>query len=163
MGSHVAGLRPPEGHAPTWNMVLTYEAELRKAAYRFVREGVESDLGKALFRACNAPDIRSTYFIAPFILVGADRASMESPPAPHPFTLSLPEQREGEGHKGKVLRKTIGKARLNAQGKNICFPYNRKSGCQRKDCKFAHICQRCFEKHPYFKCRQVKRPADADV
>ena len=29
-------------------------------------------------------------------------------------------------------------------GKKICFPYNHKKGCTRKDCRMSHVCQICL-------------------
>ena len=72
LGSHVAGLRAPGGHAPSWSMVLVYEGELRKAAYRY-----------------NAPEIMSTFFVA-FTLAGSERAS-----SVEPTSLAMPALRRG--------------------------------------------------------------------
>ena len=161
LGPHVAGLRAPGGHAPSWSMVLVYEGELRKAAYRYVRDGTSPDLHEALKRACNASEIMSTFFVVPFTLAGSERSgSMES------TSLALPPQEswwqrgsaKGKG-KGKVnqVKKLIGKSYRTPDNKCICFWFNRKTGCQRADCKYEHVCQRCFEKHSYVNCPHVRR------
>ena len=47
-------------------------------------------------------------------------------------------------------------ASVTPEGLRICFSYNnsavrcRKGG---KGCSFAHVCGRCFQKHPIYQCR----------
>ena len=161
LGSHVAGLRAPGGHAPSWSMVLVYEGELRKAAYRYVRDGTSPDLHEALKRACNASEIMSTFFVVPFTLAGSERSgSMEftSLALPPPESWWQRGSAKGKG-KGKVnqVKKLIGKSYRTPDNKCICFWFNRKTGCQRADCKYEHVCQRCFEKHSYVNCPHVRR------
>jgi hypothetical protein len=54
LGPRVADLRSGDGRAPAWSLVLQYEAELRKHAYKFVRDGEAADLASALTMSCKA-------------------------------------------------------------------------------------------------------------
>ena len=162
LGSHVAGLRAPGGHAPSWSMVLVYEGELRKAAYRYVRDGASPDLREAIKRACNAPEVMSAFFVVPFTLAGSEQASSVEPTS---LAMPAPEtwwQRGGGKGKGKgrasQVEKIIGKSYRTPDNKCICFWFNRKTGYQQEDCKYEHVCQRCFAKHSYVHCPLVKRP-----
>ena len=165
LGPHVAGLRTPGGQSPSWSMVLVYESELRKAAYRYVRDGISADLHEALKRACAAPEIMSTFFVVPFTLAGCEQAgNAESNPIPLvPPSAEIAWQRVGKSGKGKgkgnQVKKIIGKSYRTPDNKCICFWFNRKSGCQREGCKYEHVCQRCFEKHAYVNCPHVRRAA----
>ena len=49
------------GRSPAWSVVLMYEAELRKHAYRMVRDGEAKDIPEALKSACKAPDIMHSH------------------------------------------------------------------------------------------------------
>ncbi|CAE7483812.1 unnamed protein product [Symbiodinium necroappetens] len=52
LGSSVAGLRSACGQGPMWSLVLSYVLELRKAAYRYIRDGQCACLDNALLKAC---------------------------------------------------------------------------------------------------------------
>lgn len=149
LGSKIAGLKTPDGRAAPWSTVLLYEAEVRRHAYDAVRKGEAKDLAVALREACKAPDVLSTYFIVPLTMMAAV-------PAAIPFREASPFKTKGKGKgkgsgKGGVVKAHLKKVQ-NPQGKKICFAYNRKRGCKRPDCQFAHICQRCFEAHSAMDC-----------
>lgn len=152
LGSTVAGLRGANGQSPTWSLVLTYELELRKAAYRYVRDGVCACLETALDKACEAPALYSVHFVTPLQL-GKTEINMELAGG------DLPEPSKGKGKgKGKWERQW-GKAAKAPDGRRICFAFNKSSGCDKASCAFAHICQRCFAKHSFQKCK-YKHAAD---
>ena len=70
------------------------------------------------------------------------------------------------GKKGKKGEKDDDKAKKGANntpdGKPICFRYNSKAGCKKKEkCHFLHVCSRCFQKHPQQHC--TVQPAQADT
>ena len=152
LGSTVAGLRGANWQSPTWSLVLTYELELRKAAYRYVRDGVCACLETALDKACEAPALYSVHFVTPLQL-GKTEINMELAGG------DLPEPSKGKGKgKGKWERQW-GKAAKAPDGRRICFAFNKSSGCDKASCAFAHICQRCFAKHSFQKCK-YKHAAD---
>ena len=102
-----------------------YEGELPKVAYRYVRDGTSPDLREAIKRACNAPEIMSTFFVVPFTLAGSERAS-----SVEPTSLAMPaaetwwQRGSGKGKgKGKAsqLKKIIGKSYRAPDHKCICF------------------------------------------
>lgn len=150
LGPKVAGLRAPDGRLPPWNNVLVYEAEVRCHAYEYVRKGEANDLAAALRDACKAPDIMSSHFIVPLTLAAA---------YPTPILPSEPKKGKGKGKGGGKdgVIKTIAKRSQAADGKRLCFAFNRSKGCERANCQFAHLCQRCFEPHSYTKCPRVHR------
>ncbi|CAK9056210.1 Uncharacterized protein SCF082_LOCUS30318 [Durusdinium trenchii] len=78
LGSTVAGLRTSVGVGPSWSLVLTYELELRKSAYRYVRDNVCADIGTALAKACEAPALYGVHFdlgpATPSPVVGSSQA-----------------------------------------------------------------------------------------
>ncbi|CAE7173456.1 unnamed protein product [Symbiodinium pilosum] len=128
-----SGVKTADRGVPTWSQVLTYELELRKAAYRFVRDGQSGS---------------------------EEEPGIPPPPSPHPA---------GRGTKGagkdKQLRpweRQWGKAARTPEGKCVCFKYNKRGGCSAgKNCRFEHVCQRCYHRHPFYECR-YKRDAKSD-
>ena len=68
LGSHVAGVKTADGCVPTWSQVLTYELELRKAAYRFVRDGTCACLNAATEKVIDSSDLLNLHFIIPITL-----------------------------------------------------------------------------------------------
>ena len=74
----------------TWSQVLTYELELRKAAYRFVRDGKSSCLNSAIEKAIDSTDLLNLHFTIPMTLgkkqscPGEEEVAAPPPPAPHP-------------------------------------------------------------------------------
>ena len=159
LGYKVAGFQAADGRSPSWSAVLVYEAELRKHAYRLVRDGEAADIAEALKVARKAPEIMRSYFIVPFMVGGQSALQREDATDPASWLLG---QRSGDkgggetsGKDGRV-KKTIGKNR----SLKVCFAYNKQKGCNRKDCPFAHICSRCGGQRPYQKCPEVQRPAD---
>ena len=165
LGSQVAGLRSSDGRTPSWSQILLYEAEVRKHAYRYVRDGDAADLAAALGKACKPPDIFTTYFIVPFTISAPPPATF--PPVP----LQVWEWPKGKGKgKGKNNDKNdrfgvpiIKKHLKSANGKPLCFDYGKPKGCTRSDCQFHHACQRCLGSHPYWQCPAVKRAEKADA
>ena len=68
LGDRIAGMRSPDGRSPAWSLILQYESEVRKHAYRLVRDGSVADLNSALSAACVAPEIYTMHFIGPLHL-----------------------------------------------------------------------------------------------
>ena len=148
----------------TWSQVLTYELELRKAAYRFARDGKSSCLNSAIEKAIDSTDLLNLHFIIAMTLgkeqscPGEEEVAAPPPPAPHPA---------GRGSKGSGKSKQMpswerqwGKAARTPEGKLICFKFNKPSGCAAgKNCRFEHVCQRCFHRHPFFECRYKRASA----
>ena len=145
LGSSIAGLRAASGKSPTWSLVLGYELEVRKHAYRYVRSGEHESLDEGLKAAMANPLILQTFFVVPFSLGKTEPADA----AEQPRTSLLPN-----------WEREHGKASKTPEGKPICFKYNKKSGCKNKNCRFAHVCQKCFGKHSFTACRLRQKAAE---
>ena len=124
LGPRLADLRAGDGRAPAWSLVLQYEAELRKQAYKCVRDGEAADLASALAMACKAPDIMNNFFIVPF--------TMQAYAPPLEVEAVVSNSAGGGKGKGKgagkngILKSISKKGQSNR--KNVCFAYNRKKG-----------------------------------
>ena len=81
--------------------MLAYELELRKAAYRYVRDGVCACLEKALDKACEAPALYSVHFVTPLQL-GKTEINMELSAG------DLPEPSKGERKGKRQVGATVG-------------------------------------------------------
>ena len=117
LGSSVAGLTSGDGRTPTWSLVLGYELELRKLAYRYVRDGEAPCLATALAKAISAPEALTTHFVIPFTLGKFETAASD-----------VSGKGEGKGKGSQAGRDTL--------------KFNKIGGCKTKGCKFAHICKR---------------------
>ena len=70
---------------------------------------------------------------------------------------------EAEPGKGKATATAKGSS-MTPDDKPICFRYNSKAGCKKKDkCHFAHVCQLCFAKHPAYQCKAGAEDTQARV
>lgn len=153
LGPRVAGLRAGDGRSPTWNLVLQYEAELRKHAYKFVRDGEAVDLASALQMACKAPDIMNNFFTVPFTVQALSANPGEDTVGPISGARGKGQNKGFD--KGKVIKK-LKKSPGNSR-KGVCFAYQKKKGCKKPNCPFEHVCQRCGDAHAYFECPKVNR------
>lgn len=155
LGSTIAGLRSADGRSPSWALVLGYELEVRKAAYRYVRDGEAKCLQSGLSKAMENPQIMTVHFSIPFSLGKSDLGLDGSGAAANPALANAPVD---------VTRKRLptwdrqwGKASKTPEGRMICFRFQ-KGACKEKQCRFAHVCQRCFGRHGFAQCR-FKKPA----
>ena len=168
LGSRVAGLRSGDGQGPSWTLVLKYEAEVRKQAYRLIRDSEAPDLAAALSAACKCPEILTNHFVIPFSLERHDmpkeREGVHKDGSLDARVVDALLAKLGKGRgKGKdtSVTKTVGKHQRSSDGKRLCYAFNKAKGCARKDCPFLHACQRCLGHHSYAKCPLVKRPTGA--
>ena len=155
LGEHVWGLaaKTADGAifaSPNWELLLSYEHEIRSHAYSMVcNEGMA--LESALRKAWQDEVIKGRYFVTPLALQPTKRPYFQPPPVPQ-AKFHRPEKAKG---KGKGRGKTKGKAKASApancaamtpDGKRICYDFN-GGGCSRgtKDCRFEHVCGICFK------------------
>jgi hypothetical protein len=166
LGTQVAGLRAGESSSPSWNLVLSFEHEARKSAYKWVRDGEASTLQEAFVRSTTDMELLNRHLIIPFSLNARGNSSSW-----------VERGAKGNGKKGTpkggvkntALKeiKTEGPEMKNGKrlktddNKPICFKYNSNKGCNTSGCKFIHVCQRCLGRHPFMKCPQVRRPGQA--
>ena len=83
----------------------------------------------------------------PFSSMGGDRQEQRAPAKG-----KSKGKNQGQG-KGKNKASAMGCKNEAPDGSKICFRFNSKGGppCG-KGCKFAHVCGKCFEKHPMYEC-----------
>ena len=165
LGTKVAGL-VSGNRSPSWNLVLTFEHEARRAVHRWIRDGDCEDFHDAFKRATSDVELLNRHLVIPFSLNVSSPAIPAFPPAP-PATFERPPKGPGKG-RGKTAAKATapaaaktGKLTKATDGAPICWKFNRRGGCHDAQCRFLHVCQRCQGKHPYFACKHVKRPAGA--
>lgn len=153
LGASVAGLRAADQRSPTWSLVLTYELELRKAAYRFVRDGDCACIDSAIEKAMDSPKLLTEHFVVPFTLGKSFSPASGSPAHEKGF---------GKGKQMPSWDRQWGKSSMTPEGKPICFKFQ-KGRCSDKACRFAHACQRCFGRHPFTQCRFKKEAGNGRV
>jgi hypothetical protein len=137
---------------PTWELVLSYEFELRKKAYDLVKEDAHS-LSDALGMVIKDVEIRERYLITPMTFMASFPGKRLNP---------WPDQNDSVLKKGKDAGKGGGGGGKQQQqqklhtrtpdGRNICFKFNNpEEGCN-GSCGFAHVCQVCLGNHTKFNC-----------
>ena len=115
----------------------SYELELRKSAYRYVRDNVCADIGTALAKACEAPALYGVHFVTPLQLGKLDHGDSGAWPPVHRFGKGEgkgEEQGQGSRHVGPPMGK---KAASAPNGQRICFNFNKVSGCKKQRCDFC--------------------------
>ena len=145
-----------------WNVLLQYEFELRKWAIKEAhREGVS--LGDKLYDATRNTELKELHFTSQIAL--AKRSAAVDPPPPNKW------QRKGKGDKGdkggkdgkgNSKGKTDGKIKIGEawfdlvsktpDGRELCYAFNIKRGCQVKGCQRVHACRikGCQGNHPAY-------------
>ena len=66
-------------------------------------------------------------------------------------------EKNGKGFGKKDTVKKQLKQHHGKKGKQICFAFNKKKGCARQNCRFAHICHKSHENHSLMNCPQAHR------
>ncbi|CAE7515150.1 unnamed protein product [Symbiodinium microadriaticum] len=145
-----------------WNVLLQYEFELRKWAIKEAhREGVS--LGDKLYDATRNTELKELHFTSQIAL--AKRSAAVDPPPSNKW------QRKGKGDKGdkggkdgkgNPKGKTDGKIKIGEawfdlvsktpDGRELCYAFNIKRGCQVKGCQRVHACRikGCQGSHPAY-------------
>lgn len=176
LGDTVYGLRiKSRGHEmkPDWEIVLSYEHEIRKDAMRAVLyDGL--DLAAALARARKDMELRERFFVAPgmcsIIATAAFEPGTRSSAASvrsHPYEANASSsggggnggekssRKRGSGSKGGGKGGSSGskggskgghKHDKTPQGNPICFNWNRNK-CTESKCTRVHCCTICFGTH----------------
>ena len=164
-----------DGRKPTWSLILQFEHEARKAAYKWLRDGEVTTLDAAFSRAMVDTEVLQRHLIIPFSLNVSARTSDDMP---NTWVERPPRGGRGRGRgnagRGNAARgarnqqlknsnqasEFKGKLTKDANGEPICWRFNRKGGCSNTSCRFKHVCQRCLSNaHAYFNCPLVKRPS----
>ena len=166
-GQATEPLRPP------WQVMLRYELECRKLAFRRVREE-GSTLADALKFAISDAELRELHFVSPIALMGTKRAYQDGDWPPKKKWLKdkgKGAKGEGKGAKGKSAKgkgkgsKGEGKnsklVSSTPDGRQICFGYNSEKGCSVTSCSRVHCCRykACLGEHSMLGCNRHKAGA----
>jgi hypothetical protein len=128
--------RPDLGPSPSWQIVLGYELEIRKAAYEAVRaDGLTLHNAIAVKMRCQ--EIRSLSLITPFNFQLNSSSSRNRDSAGSRVLLTA------NAATVKLERKVLASETLD--GRKICYKYNKKDGVCDGTCGFVHCCQYCFK------------------
>ena len=175
LGEHVWGLiaKDPNGltiSAPSWNLVLAYDAAIRKKAYRLMVEG-GGDFTFCLKQAWMDPTTKERYFTTPMALAassGKRQVDVQYNHNKRPATFNSAVS--GKFMKGKGTSKGGGKSKgkgkgggkgrstqcaaMTPDGQKICYSFsNAQVRCGKQEkCNFMHLCGICFQKHPMYQC-----------
>lgn len=158
LGENVAGLtsRSAKGVVayPSWNLILSFETALRRAAADMVKE--DKTLSDCLEEVCKLDsEVRELHLVTPFRLDaergqtvtsttgGGKGASSANGQAPARAWSNAPTSNAGKGR---------GKTQDN---KKICYAYNNKNERCNGNCNMLHICTFCQDRedrHPFYNC-----------
>ena len=157
-GKHVAGLPILSNGAtryPTWKLVLSYEFEVRKKAYRMVRDGKSSSLADALEASWESAEITNKHFLLP-LTVSADFLSDSGKGGGK----GAKGDNKGKGAKIEKVKKQHLKTKTG-DGRKICFKFN-NGKCKLSNCTFAHVCQLCLQEGHGKKACAQKSPDESE-
>ena len=147
---------------PPWSLVLQYDYQLRKSAFKQVREDNVS-LKEALEVVVKDQELKELHFLTP-LAHQAKRHSAVSPP-PQPFKEQLKTNPVKEARKVRKAAARLLKQKANGKGKGggkgkgkamtpdgrlICGGYNHPQGCTYANCNRVHVCNRagCLKTEP---------------
>ena len=150
---------------PPWNLVLSYEHEIRREAVRETeRKGTL--FRDALLAAWKDPIIKERYFTTPLSLKRSRATSSSSANDNYQDQHKVARVDQDKGNtkgtgKGTGKGKTKGKGgskdgnckAKTPDGKLICYRFNNEAeSCTKAKCNYLHVCGRCFKDHPLFRC-----------
>ena len=148
------GMRPL---SPPWTILLRYEQQVRKEAYKqAVRQN--RSIHDTLPEAMANSELKEVNFLSPVALsfLGGDESSSRP---------SVPGAEDAADPPVKYLKKGKGKGKgkgrfdkrfgfLNSQtpdGRQICYAY--QEGKCKENCGRVHVCQICMNPHPLKDCK----------
>jgi hypothetical protein len=183
LGEHVWGLiaKDPNGYtisAPSWSLVLAYDAAIRKKAYRLMADG-GGDFSTCLKTAWMDPTTKERSFTTPMAIAASTgyksvelqyglnkRAAQSASGSMGKFQKGNKGSVKGGGKgkgkgRGKKGKNTAACAQMTPDGQRICYSYNNAQvRCGKQDkCNFLHVCGLCFQKHPMYQCQGNKGKA----
>jgi hypothetical protein len=166
LGENVYGLVArgggiPTGSGPSWQVILNYEFEIRAKAYRLMQKG--SKFKEALVAAYEDPVVKERCFTTPLAWEAMGSYKRKADKDVDPPFIKKPKDEKTKGQKGKGAGGKGDKGKKNnfdgitsttKDGRKVCFDYNRKEkGCDKRDCKFLHVCGRCTKaEKPMHEC-----------
>ena len=143
-----------------WSVLLQYEFEMRKWAVKEAHKRGEP-LGDLLHEATRNTELKELHFTSQVAL--AKRTHQVDPPPPSKWFRKGEKGNKGKGKGGgKSNSKTDGQIMIGEtwrdlvsktpDGRELCFAFNIKRGCQNKGCKRVHACRvkGCQGNHPAY-------------
>jgi hypothetical protein len=171
----IAGSELMQQLHPPWSVVLHYEFELRKFAFKMIRDNLRSvTIMQALQLAMKDPELKEVHFTSPIALQGRGRSISNFAGDGGATKVQRVWDDKGKG-KGKYSGKggkgrgkggkgkpkgSRGGAMLThtPDGRQICFAFNSAAGC-REPCQYGriHMCRRkgCLGPHSLVDCPQT--------
>jgi len=172
LGEQVAAYKTASGgveYSPSWEIVLSYEHQLRKLACKKVLFE-DKDIATALNESLQDLQVKERYFITPLAVSAASSSSSSGGPSrakagdwrSEPYdsgkgaknrkgdgkggkSKSKAEQRKEDFKKSANDRRKQGRAMKTPDGRLICMGFQSKS-CKYKDqCRYVHVCSKCFD------------------
>ena len=163
-----------------WHVVMHYEWECRKFAFKQCREDL-LPLNIALMNAIKDSETKEIHFTTPIALEGPRTAALKRAREITPQNPVQNPPGTGKRAKARAKAKALGKpkweqavpvppAPVRAKGKGkggkgrgkqgkvgdrqICYAYNSAGGCEDAACERLHVCQvtGCQEAHPAHQC-----------
>lgn len=178
LGEHVLGLRATNKDGdpvatPELETVLNYDFQLRRQMVKQINEG--STMIEALEAIRADPGLKERHFVTPHVMsmmAGPSTARQrwrdkERSRSPRRYPEGARGWYQGQRYRPKGSGKSPGsKGKKGADlqlhdktpdGRQICWKWNSQHERCRYDCGRLHVCQRCFEKHPYHSCPQLRK------
>jgi hypothetical protein len=133
--------KPEQGPSPTWQIVLAYELEIRKAAYEAVRaDGLTLHNAIAVKMGCQ--EIRSLSLITPFNFqlnsASSGKGQRDNTGTRVQLTANASALAAAKSDKKVLKSETL-------DGRKICYKYNKKDNACDGACGFVHCCQYCLK------------------
>eukprot|EP00438_Fugacium_kawagutii_P025748 Skav221044 [mRNA] locus=scaffold1448:253014:254372:+ [translate_table: standard] len=175
LGEHVLGLKATnkEGDpiaSPELETVLNYDYQLRRQLVKLVNEG--KTMIQALKDVVVDPALKERHFVTPHVMslmsssTSGRKPWQERSRSPRRYPEGTRGWYQGQRYRIKGGGKSPGKGKKGADlqlhdktpdGRQICWKWNSQHERCRYDCGRLHVCQRCFEKHPYHSCPQLRK------
>ena len=144
-----------------WSVLLQYEFEMRKWAIKKAHKRGEP-LGSMLHEATRNTELKELHFTSQVAL--AKCGQHDDMPPPNKWFRKGEKGNKGKGGKGggKTSAKTDGQIKVGdswfdlvsktSDGRELCYAYNIKRGCQVKGRKRVHACRvkGCQGNHPAY-------------
>jgi hypothetical protein len=165
LGKHIAGLiaKDASGNVlrPSWQLVLQYDHEVRKEAYKLIRNNDAGSIAEALLKACTDASIMQLHFLVPLTLSSTSRSSHFAGQEVIHKDRGLKGAKgggkdKGNGKGGDKTIKSIVKTTVR-----YCYKFNSSKGCP-GGCGYDHVCQRCKGPHSRVKCPNKGAKRDTD-
>eukprot|EP00971_Amphidinium_carterae_P112737 2232553-Amphidinium_carterae.1 len=117
---------------PPWALILNFELQVRKLAFKLVRDGSHS-LADALQAVQHDAECRELHFTMP--LAVSKRSIRDVSDVPHAPTKKPKGGGKSKNSKGVPRNQLAGN---RPDGTQICFKFNTPQGCSDSDCARSH-------------------------